>query len=106
MIPSRSVAHSRQLWAVAIPHHSVINNSLNARLVRAGLAYAAFWNDYQDAERAAHSARAGVWQQRGGGERPRNYRRLHRQRRQTPVGCFSTLPPALLLLIVIAAASG
>lgn len=98
---------------VAILHHGNPNNSLNARLVRAGLAYAAFSDDYRDVEPAARNARAGVWQQPGGGERPWDYRRSSGQQQgpgeRPRGGCFGIIAVAALLaclLLLIAAAPG
>ena len=94
---------------VAILHNGNPNDSMNAGLVRAGLAYAAFSDDYRDVEQAARNARAGVWQQRGGGERPWDYRRGPGPQRRSRGGCFSIIAVAALLaclLLLITAALG
>ena len=94
---------------IAILHHGNPNNSLNARLVRAGLAYAAYGDDYRNVDPPARSARAGVWQQRGGGERPWDYRRGQRRGQRPGRGCFGIIAVAVLLaclLLLITAALG
>ena len=82
---------------VAILHRGNPDNSLNAQLVREGLAYAHYANDYQSAEHSARNARAGVWQQRNGGERPWDFRRQRPRQPQASGGCFSLIGSALAL---------
>ena len=87
--------------AVAILHRGNRHDSLNARLVRAGLAYAYYSADYQAAEHSARAARAGVWQQSNGGERPWDYRK-HSRTKPPGGGCFSSISIALLLAGLLA----
>lgn len=60
---------------VAVLHRGDPNDSLNAALVREGLAFSYWTQDYRREEQDAKQARAGVWQQRNGGVRPWQWRK-------------------------------
>lgn len=69
---------------VGILHQGNRQDSLNAYLVREGLAYAYFADDYQYDQQIAQWEESGVWQQYDGGIRPWVYRR-ETQRQSEPV---------------------